>query len=87
MAPHLLSFRLIVHPKEWVICTGMGTSALADVVIAVAMCWYLHRKRRKLPRLVLVIFLAELNLTSKYRTDSIVITLAFYGVNSGLVTR
>jgi len=29
----------------WVICTGMGSAALADIAIAVAMCWYLHHKR------------------------------------------
>jgi len=54
---------------NWVICTGMGSTALADIMITVAMCCYLHRNRIVFPR-----------------TEPIVMTLVFYGINSGLVT-
>jgi len=29
----------------WVTCVGMGSTAVADIIIALAMCWYLYGKR------------------------------------------
>jgi hypothetical protein len=57
------------HSLTWALCTGMTAGALADVLIAASMCWYLFRKR-----------------TGFARTDSIIMTLMAYSVNSGLVT-
>jgi len=53
----------------WVTCVGMGSTALADILIALAMCWCLYHKR-----------------TGFAKTDSIIMTLISYSVNSGLLT-
>jgi len=53
----------------WVICTGVSSAALADIVIALAMCWYLSRKR-----------------TGFSKTDSMIMRLMSYSINSGLVS-
>ncbi|KAN0141821.1 hypothetical protein V8E53_000283 [Lactarius tabidus] len=34
-----------LHSLNWALCTGMTTSAVADLLIAASMCWYLFRKR------------------------------------------
>ncbi|KAH8985982.1 hypothetical protein EDB86DRAFT_2309493 [Lactarius hatsudake] len=57
------------HSLTWISCAGMTTSALADLLIAVAMCWSLYRRK-----------------TGYARTDSIIMTLMAYSINSGLLT-
>ncbi|KAI0669207.1 hypothetical protein C8Q78DRAFT_1070814 [Trametes maxima] len=34
----------------WVTCVGLGAAAAADIIIAIAMCYYLYRKRTGLKR-------------------------------------
>jgi len=53
----------------WVVCVGMGSAALADIIIALVMCWCLYHKR-----------------TGFSKTDSMVVTLMAYSINSGLLT-
>jgi len=53
----------------WVICVGMGSTASADILIALSMCWYLYHKR-----------------TGFAGTDSVIMTLMSYSINSGLLT-
>ncbi|KAH8995617.1 hypothetical protein EDB92DRAFT_2102046 [Lactarius akahatsu] len=57
------------HSLTWISCVGMTTSALADLLIAAAMCWSLYRRK-----------------TGYARTDSIIMTLMAYSINSGLLT-
>ncbi|KAH9028389.1 hypothetical protein EDB85DRAFT_2291262 [Lactarius pseudohatsudake] len=52
-----------------VTCIGMGLSAVADILIAVSMCWFLYHKR-----------------TGFARTDSTIMTLMTYSIQSGLLT-
>jgi len=33
------------HSLTWIICVGMTSDALVDILIAAAMCWTLYRKR------------------------------------------
>ncbi|KAN0141832.1 hypothetical protein V8E53_000294 [Lactarius tabidus] len=35
----------LFHSLTWAMCTGMIASAVADLLIAVLMCWYLFRKK------------------------------------------
>ncbi|KAI0287978.1 hypothetical protein BC826DRAFT_1178134 [Russula brevipes] len=53
----------------WVTSVGMGSASLADIIIALSMCWCLWHKR-----------------TGFARTDSILMTLMSYSINSGLLT-
>ncbi|KAH9969928.1 hypothetical protein BC827DRAFT_1164112 [Russula dissimulans] len=53
----------------WVTVVGMSAAAVADILIASSMCWYLHRKR-----------------TGFAKTDSTIITLMTYSINTGLLT-
>ncbi|EIM81688.1 uncharacterized protein STEHIDRAFT_161859 [Stereum hirsutum FP-91666 SS1] len=53
----------------WVTCTGLGSAAAADIIIAGAMCWYLFHSR-----------------TGFKRTDSMLMALMLYSINTGLVT-
>lgn len=39
---------LILHP-QWIACTGLGSAAVADMLIAVTMCWYLYQSRTGFP--------------------------------------
>ncbi|KAH9083779.1 hypothetical protein EDB83DRAFT_2563621 [Lactarius deliciosus] len=57
------------HSLTWIPCVGMTTNALADLLIATAMCWSLYRRK-----------------TGYARTDSIIMTLMAYSINSGLLT-
>jgi hypothetical protein len=50
-------------------CIGLGSSIVADSLIAFSMCWFLYHKR-----------------TGFARTDSMIMTLMSYSINSGLVT-
>ncbi|KAN0127626.1 hypothetical protein V8E53_014604 [Lactarius tabidus] len=50
-------------------CIGLGSSVVADILIAFSMCWYLYHKR-----------------TGFARTDSMIMTLMSYSINSGLLT-
>ncbi|KAH9020527.1 hypothetical protein EDB83DRAFT_107570 [Lactarius deliciosus] len=52
-----------------VTCIGLGSAVVADILIAVSMCWFLYHKR-----------------TGFARTDSVIMTLMTYSVNSGLLT-
>jgi hypothetical protein len=63
----------------------MIAGAVADLLIAASMCWYLFRKRTGFARQA---HPAEIDavLTSIHRTDSIITTLMAYSINSGLVT-
>ncbi|KAI9442436.1 hypothetical protein H4582DRAFT_2096394 [Lactarius indigo] len=54
------------HSLTWIPCVGMTAGALADLLIAAAMCWSLYHKRTG--------------------TDSIIMTLMAYSINSGLLT-
>jgi len=58
-----------LHSLTWITCVGMTATALADLLIAAAMCWSLYRRR-----------------TGFARTDSILMTLMAYSINSGLLT-
>ncbi|KAI9435490.1 hypothetical protein H4582DRAFT_2100316 [Lactarius indigo] len=53
----------------WGPCVGISAIALAELLIAASLCWYLYRKR-----------------TGFARTDSMVMTLMAYSINSGLLT-
>ncbi|EIM81689.1 uncharacterized protein STEHIDRAFT_125199 [Stereum hirsutum FP-91666 SS1] len=33
----------------WIACTGLGSAAVADMLIAVTMCWYLYQSRTGFP--------------------------------------
>lgn len=35
---------------QWVTCVGLGSAAASDILIAVAMCYYLYTKRTGLRR-------------------------------------
>ncbi|KAH9045090.1 hypothetical protein EDB84DRAFT_1558825 [Lactarius hengduanensis] len=54
------------HTLIWIPCVGLTAGALADLLIAAAMCWSLYRR--------------------KTGTDSIIISLMAYSINSGLLT-
>ncbi|KAH9168993.1 hypothetical protein EDB89DRAFT_1546568 [Lactarius sanguifluus] len=54
---------------QLVTCIGLGSAVVADILIAVSMCWFLYHKR-----------------TGFARTDSVIMTLMAYSVNSGLLT-
>ncbi|KAH9963521.1 hypothetical protein BC827DRAFT_1192271 [Russula dissimulans] len=53
----------------WIAVVGQSATALADILIAGSMCWYLYHKK-----------------TGIARTDSIIMTLMTYSINSGLLT-
>jgi len=53
----------------WVTCVGIGSTCLADILIAVSMCWCLYHKR-----------------TGFKKTDSTIMTLILYSINTGLLT-
>jgi len=68
----------------------MGSTALADILIALAMCWCLYHKRTGFAKWVSCLFpvvAAQVGWKSMYRTDSIIMTLMSYSVNSGMLTR
>lgn len=65
---------------------GMPAGALADVLIAVVMCWSLYRKRTGFARQAHPVDIHAI-LTFIRRTDSIIATLMAYSINSGLLTR
>lgn len=48
---------------------GIGAAAVADILIASSMCWYLYHRK-----------------TGFARTDSIIVTLMAYSINTGLIT-
>ncbi|KAH8984326.1 hypothetical protein EDB92DRAFT_1492430 [Lactarius akahatsu] len=52
-----------------VTCIGMGSSVVADILIAGSMCWFLYHKR-----------------TGFAKTDSMILTLMTYSIQSGLLT-
>ncbi|KAH9028365.1 hypothetical protein EDB85DRAFT_1612514 [Lactarius pseudohatsudake] len=52
-----------------VTCIGLGSGVVADILIAVSMCWFLYHKR-----------------TGFARTDSMIMTLMSYSIQSGLLT-
>ncbi|KAH9083777.1 hypothetical protein EDB83DRAFT_2512088 [Lactarius deliciosus] len=54
------------HSLTWIPCVGLTVGALADLMIAAAMCWSLYRK--------------------KTGTDSAIMSLMAYSINSGLLT-
>jgi len=58
------------YPRlTWVTSTGLGCAAAADILIAVAMCHYLAKRR-----------------TGYKRTNSIIMTLMIFSINTGLLT-
>ncbi|KAH8984311.1 hypothetical protein EDB92DRAFT_1491126 [Lactarius akahatsu] len=52
-----------------VTCIGLGSGVVADILIAVSMCWFLYHKK-----------------TGFARTDSMILTLMTYSIQSGLLT-
>ncbi|KAH9040046.1 hypothetical protein EDB85DRAFT_2176015 [Lactarius pseudohatsudake] len=54
------------HTLIWIPCVGLTAGALADLLIAAAMCWALYRR--------------------KTGTDSIIMSLMAYSINSGFLT-
>ncbi|KAH9169019.1 hypothetical protein EDB89DRAFT_2231556 [Lactarius sanguifluus] len=52
-----------------VTCIGLGSGVVADILIAVSMCWFLYHKK-----------------TGFARTDSMLLTLMTYSIQSGLLT-
>ena len=67
-------------------CVGMTAGALADLLIAAAMCWSLYHKRTGFARQAYPVDIYAV-LTSMHRTDFIITTLMTYSINSGLLTR
>ncbi|KAH9057314.1 hypothetical protein EDB87DRAFT_1686429 [Lactarius vividus] len=59
----------LFHSLTWIPCVGMTLGALADLLIAMTMCWSLYRRK-----------------TGYARTDSMIMTLMAYSINSGLLT-
>ncbi|KAH8986426.1 hypothetical protein EDB86DRAFT_2832716 [Lactarius hatsudake] len=59
----------------WVPCVGLGGVAVTELLIAASMCWSLYRKRTGFTRL-----------TFMHRSDSIVMILMAYTINTGLLT-
>ncbi|KAH8995616.1 hypothetical protein EDB92DRAFT_147644 [Lactarius akahatsu] len=57
------------HSLTWIPSVGLTVGALADLLIAAAMCWSLYRRK-----------------TGYARTDSTIISLMAYSINSGLLT-
>lgn len=37
---------------QWITCTGLGSAAAADIMIAASMCYYLAQKRTGIDRYV-----------------------------------
>ena len=64
----------------------MTAGALADLLIAAAMCWSLYRKRTGFARQAHPVDIYAI-LTFMNRTDFIIMTLMAYSINSGLLTR
>ena len=64
----------------------MTSGALADLVIAAAMCWSLYRKRTGFARQAHPADIYVV-LTFMHRTDTIITTLMSYSIHSGLLTR
>ncbi|KAI0632451.1 histone acetylation protein-domain-containing protein [Trametes polyzona] len=42
----------VLFHAQWVTCLGLGAAAAADILIAVAMCYYLYKKRTGLKRVI-----------------------------------
>ncbi|KAF8261545.1 hypothetical protein EI94DRAFT_1833265 [Lactarius quietus] len=79
---------MITHheiPTEiWLPCLWMGATVFTDILITVTMCWALYRKRTGFARCVLK-FMPDLVANAVHRTDSIILTLVVYTVNSGVL--
>ena len=87
LRPLPLPQSLFLTAWQPVVCIGLGSGVLADALIAFSMCWYLYRKRTGFSRHVHFL----LRLYSKFvnfvfRTDSMIMTLMSYSINSGLLT-
>ena len=66
-------------------CVGMTAGALADLLIAAAMCWSLYHRRTGFARQAHPAD-TYVVLTFMHRTDSMIITLMTYSISSGLLT-
>lgn len=64
----------------------MTINAIADLMITAAMCWSLYRRRTGFARQAHPSKIYA-GLTFMHRTDSTIMTLMAYSVNSGLIVR
>ena len=64
----------------------MIVTVLIDVSITVMMCWALYRKRCGFQRCALPLeFMSQTVVTYNHRTDSMIMTLLAYTINSGFL--
>ncbi|RPD77440.1 hypothetical protein L226DRAFT_521114 [Lentinus tigrinus ALCF2SS1-7] len=59
----------------WVTCLGLGSAAAADIIIAIAMCYYLYTKRTGLKRTDSVVALLMVYSVNSGLTTSIIATI------------
>ncbi|KAJ7610515.1 hypothetical protein FB45DRAFT_942621 [Roridomyces roridus] len=60
----------LFYKFQWISSAGLACASMADVLIAVSLCWYLMKTRTGL----------------QTKTDSIVTRLILYAINTGLLT-
>jgi hypothetical protein len=85
---HLFHTCLLLTAWQAVTCIGLGSGVVADILIAVSMCWFLYHKRTGFTRRVhLSPLTLYIWLSFVHRTDSMIMTLMSYSLNSGLLTR
>ena len=84
---HLFCLRLLLTVWQPITCIGLGTGTVADALIAFSMCWFLYHKRTGFARRVYFSLLTpQIWLIFVHRTDSMIMTLMSYSINSGLLT-
>ena len=88
LRPSPLPQSLFLTAWQPVGCIGLGSGVLADALIAFSMCWYLYHKRTGFARheYILSPFMPQIWLNFVSRTDSMIMTLMSYSINSGLLT-
>ena len=84
---HVSHTRLLLSAWQPVTCIGLGSGVVADALIAITMCWSLYHKRTGFARQVKFSpFALQAWLSFVRRTDSIIMTLMSYSINSGVLT-
>ena len=84
---HLFRIRLFLTAWQPITCIGLGTGTVADALIAFSMCWFLYHKRTGFARRVrFSLFTPQIWLSFVRRTDSMIMKLMSYSINSGLLT-
>ena len=87
LRPLPLPQSLFLTAWQPVVCIGLGSGVLADALIAFSMCWYLYHKRTGFARheFIFSSFMPQIWLNFVSRTDSMIMTLMRYSINSGLL--